>query len=454
MRLPVASYDQPGRNATRLVNVYPQASSGKGPVELIGSPGIVPFASLGAGPGRGMFVMRGILYAVSGTKLYKVDEFGSEIELGTIPGSVKCTFAGNGVEIVIGPSKHIFSNGAVTAITDPDLPAIIGVAETDGFVVYTESGSGKWGASLLYDGASYDGLDYASAEAYPDDLVCPPVVDHRQVLLFGQESLQIYWNSGHDGFPFEALAGSFIEYGCLAQLGTAKQDNSVFWIANDRTIRRLAGQTPMRVSHHGMEEKLSNYGRLDDCQAFAWNWNGHLFVAFRFPSEGAAWIYDVTTSEWHERDTYGQPAWDVIDAVQCYGKTFMQSASTGAIGSLSDGTHTDFGGILRRYVTYPIIYDAQKRVYHSQLDIVMRTGDAEAGVTPYVNLDYSDDGGSTFTQLPGRQLVPRGTTGEYSQVVRFTRLGMARDRVYRVWSSDAAPFIITDTVLQAASGAP
>lgn len=450
MRLPVASYNQPGRNPVRLVNVYPQASTGKGPVELISSPGVVSFASLGNGPGRGLYVMRGTLYAVSGTKLYKVDEFGSEIELGTIPGSTKVTWAGNGTEIVL-DTKHIYSNGAVTAITDPDLPAVAAIDYVDGYVVYAESGSQRWGCSQLYDGANYDGLDFASAEAYPDDLVTLKV-DHRQVLLFGQESTEIWWNSGQEGFPFERLAGGFIEYGCLARLGVAKQDNSVFWLANDRTIRRLTGQTPVRVSQHGMEEKLSSYTRVDDCEAFAYNWNGHLFVTFRFPTEGACWTFDVTTNEWHERDTYGKAVWDICDAVQCYGKVFFQSASTGEIGYLSDTEYTEFGDVLRREVTYPIVYDKQRRVYHSQLDIVMRTGDAAAGITPYINLDISDDGGNTWVQLPGRQLVPRGASGEYKQVIRFTRLGMARDRVYRVWTSDAAPFVITDTQLDAAAG--
>jgi hypothetical protein len=302
--------------------------------------------------------------------------------------------------------------------------------------VYVESGSQRWGCSELYDGANYNGLSFASAEAYPDDLVTLKV-DHRQVLLFGQESTEIWYNSGQAGFPFERLAGGFIEYGTLARHGVAKQDNSVFWLANDRTIRRLTGQTPVRVSQHGMEEKLSAYSRVDDCEAFPYNWNGHLFVTFRFPTVGATWTLDVTTGEWHERESYSRSVWDVCDAVHCYGREFVQNATTGAIGYLSDSTHTE----------------SEKRIYHSQLDIVMRTGDAAAGVTPYVNLDYSDDGGSTWTQLPGRQLVSRGTTGEYSQVIRFTRLGMARDRVYRVWSADAAPFVITDTQLAAAAGA-
>jgi hypothetical protein len=444
--LPVHSYNQPSRVPARLVNVYAQQTVGKGPVELLGAPGVVPYATLGTGPGRGLFVMRGVLYAVSGTTLYKVDDTGSEIALGTLPGSTKLTFAGNGVEIVFS-NKYIFSSGSVTAITDPDMPPVSWIGYVDGYVVYTESGSGRWGCSQLYDGANYDGLDFASAEAYPDDLVTG-AVDHRQVLLFGQETTEIWWNSGAAGagFPFERLAGGFIEYGAAARMGVCKQDNSVFWLANDRTVRRLTGQTPVRVSQHGVEEKLSSYSRIDDCDAFPFNWNGHLFVVFRFPTAGATWVYDCTTGEWHERSSYGLNYWNVCDSVQCYGRTFVQHAETGAIGYLSDSTYTEFGETLRREWTYPQVYSTNQPLVHSQIELVARTGTAPIATVPYVNLDISDDGGNTWLTLPPREL---GRMGQYQHVVRWNRLGMARDRVYRMSvDNEAVPVCVTGATLR------
>jgi hypothetical protein len=454
VHLPSASYNQPSRSPSRLVNTYAQAKTDKGPFEVIGAPGIVPFTTLGVGPGRGLFVMRGSLYAISGTTLYRIDEVGSEAVLGTLPGTTKVQFAGNGTEIVFS-TKHIWSSSTISAITDPDMPAVSAIDYVDGYVVYAETGSGRWGCSQLYDGANYDGLDFATAEAYPDDLVTLKV-DHRQVLLFGQETTEIWWNSGNAaaGFPFERLSGGFLEYGCLARLGVVKQDNSVFWLANDRTIRRLTSQTPVRVSQHGMEEKLASYSRVDDCEGFPYTWNGHLFVVFKFPTAGATWVLDVTTGEWHERESYGSSTWNVVDAVHCYGKVFVQHSETGAVGYLADSTYTEFGRILRREVTFPSIYQGSERLFHSQLDIILKTGDAPIGVTPTLQLDISDDGGNTWTSLPARALdpLPVGQVGEYRRVVRFTRLGMARDRVYRVAMSDNAPFHLLDTQLTVVAG--
>ncbi|HMU15845.1 MAG TPA: hypothetical protein PKC95_00240 [Thauera aminoaromatica] len=444
LQLPIHSYAQPSRAPARLVNCFAQQTVGKQPVELLGAPGIVSWCTLG-GAGRGLYVMRGTLYAVAGSTLYKIDEHGGATSLGAVSGSGKLMFAGNGVEIVLS-NKSIFANGTVSAITDPDLPAISAIGYLDGYVVYSESGTGKWGCSELYSGATYDALDFASAEAYPDDLVTL-AVDHRQVLLFGQETTEIWWNSGAGaGFPFERLAGGFIEYGCLSVHGVAKQDNSVFWLANDRTIRRLTGQTPVRVSQHGVEEKLASYARVDDCEAFPFSWNGHLFVVFRFPEAGATWVLDVTTGEWHERATYGASAWDVRDAVYCYGRVFAQQASTGAVGYLSDTCYTEFDGTLRREWTYPAVYATNVPLVHSQLDLICRTGDAPTALVPHVNLEISDDGGNTWLLLPPREL---GRTGQYGHVIRWNRLGQARDRVYRMSIDDAAvPVRVTDTTLR------
>ena len=166
------------------------------------------WATPGIGPGRGLFVMRGVLYAVSGDTFYKIDENGSETTLGTLPGSGKLMFAGNGVEIVFS-NKYIFSSGAISLITDPDMPAVSAIDFVDGYVVYAETGTGRWGCSELHTTArTTTGWTFATAEAWPDDLVTLRV-DHRQVLLFGQETTEIWWNSANagSGFPFERLSG-------------------------------------------------------------------------------------------------------------------------------------------------------------------------------------------------------------------------------------------------------
>ena len=67
------------------------------------------------------------------------------------------------------------------------------------------------------------------------------------------------------------------------------------------------------------------------------------------------------------------------------------------------------------------------------------TGAVGATITPYVQLDISDDGGNTWVSLPSRSM---GLTGKYRHVVEWHRLGAARDRVYRLRVSDPVPFYL------------
>ena len=454
IQLPAASYNLPSRAPLRLVNVYAQQMTGGGKqqVELVGAPGLRVWCTPGVAEGRGLFVMRGVLYAVVGQTFYKVDDRGSYTAInGTLPGTGKLMFAGNGFEIVFS-NKYLYNGGTVGPITDPDMPAISAVDYVDGYVVYAESGTQRWGCSKLYDGGVYDPLDVSSAEVWPDDIVTLRV-DHRQVFLFGQERTETWWNSAPQGgtvFPFERVSGGEIESGALARLGVAKQDNTLFWLADNRTIVKLQGQTPVRVSQHAVEEALAGYTRLDDCVAFPLAWQGHLWVVFSFPNAiapgiGATWVYDATVNEWHERATYGRNSWDVVDAARCYGHVYVQSASTGAIGQVDDDCHTEFSRTLRREWTYPQVYDTNLPRTHAWLELVARTGTAPLGEVPHVHLEISDDGGNTWLALPPREL---GRTGQYKHVVRWARLGQARDRVYRMSVDDArVPLYVSDTTL-------
>lgn len=445
--LPLASYNLPSRVQQRLVNCYVQQVPGQAPVELVGRPGIVPAVALEAG-GRGLHVMAGELYAVSGNTLYRIDRLLGVHAVGDVLGAETLMFADHATELVT-DNGYIYSGGTVGPITDPDFPVPAAVDFCDSFAVYVERNTGRFFASDLSNFASYDALQYATAEGAPDKLVTL-IVDHRQVVLFGTDSTELWWNSGQAGFPFERMAQGFLEIGCAARLGRTKADNSVFWLASDRTIRRLSGTTPQRVSQHGVEEAIRGYERVDDCEAFAYPWNGHHFVVFRFPSAGACWVFDAATGEWHEAETYGAGDWFVVDVAECYGKVWVQHVD-GRIGYLSDSAYTDFGETLRREWTYQGVTSGNVRQFHAMLDMICRTGDAPVGVVPYVQLEYSDDGGNRWRALPRREL---GRIGEYARTVRWAALGTARNRVYRAAVSDPVPLHLLETRLDVTAGMP
>lgn len=452
MLLPIHSYRDENASTSRLVNAYAtQAPAGaRGPVVVRTAPGISAFATPGAGPGRSLHVYKGLLYSVSGDTLYFVSPNGATTAVGVIPGTDRVSMADDGTTLVVsaGGNGYVTTGLAVTQITDSDFRPAGPCAFLDSYILFVERGTGRFFSSNLLDATAYDSLNFATAEAFPDRLVSL-AVDHRQAVLLGTETTELWYNSGGSGFPFERSPNGVIEIGAAAEYGVTHIDNSVAWLANDRTVRRLSGLTPQKLSQFGVEKALRGYTRVDDCQAFSYTVDGQMCAVFRFPSAGATWVYNASSGEWFERESYGYDGWVVSDAVACYGKTFVQHADTGAIGVLDAATVSEWGAVLRPEWTYQPIYNSGARVYQSALTMEVQTGIGVAsgqGSDPRITLEVSNDGGKTWGRMPTRSI---GAQGKYLTRVRWDRLGQARNRVYRAFLSDPVPLTISATELRA-----
>jgi hypothetical protein len=91
MNIPFIGPTYAGRSgnidASRSVNLYPEleGAGAKQPMALIGTPGTLLWAALGALPVRGMHVMSGVLYVAAGGRLYSVSAAGvPSAPLGTL----------------------------------------------------------------------------------------------------------------------------------------------------------------------------------------------------------------------------------------------------------------------------------------------------------------------------------------------------------------------------------
>jgi hypothetical protein len=457
IQLPIATYDEAGVNAARLVNTMAeQAPEGaKAMVLLRHAPGVDPYYSVGTGPGQGLHTFNDVLYAVSGGALYRVGSNGAATLVGRI-GTIQPVYqANNGIQhVIVAAGRGYVSNGTtLVQITDQDFRPAGPCAFLDNYILFVEQDTGRFFCSDLADATAYDGLDFATAEGAPDNLVAL-AVDHRQVLLFGEYTTEVWWDSGGTGggFPFERVAGGFLEYGCAAAGAVTKIDNSVYWLANDRTARVLMGDTPVKVSKYNVERAWRGYARVDDCEAFNYTLGGHLCTGWRFPSEGACWIYDITTQQWHERESYRRNVWRVMSTAIAYDKVWAQDAETGAVGVLTPDARTEFGATNVCSWTYANVYAANRLGFHSQLQLVMNAGFglvAGQGSEPLVRLEYSNDGGKSWRAMPHRSL---GKMGKYRTRINWQRLGMGRDRVYRNIVSDPIPVIVNDAQLEVEFG--
>lgn len=407
-------------------------------VALFRNEGIEAFATTN-GNLRGMFSMRGALYAVAGTKLCRVGAGGAVTELGTIPGTGRVDMDGNGRQlgIVANGNLYIWNGSTCAQVTDPDLLANLTWIEF--FDQYLVVGNADgFQLSALADGTDFDALDVAEPESSPDDLV-RGVRDHRDLVLLGEESGEIWYNAGLADFPFERTPDGVIEVGIAAADSAAKLDNSVFWLAREGgglSVRRLVGRTPQRISTPALDDVLDGYGDVSDAFAFAYTFAGHAFYVLTLPAAGVTWAYDVSTQLWAQRRSLGYTYWRPNCVAAAHGKVLMGDALAGRIGALSATAYQEWGSEIQwESISAPVTSQGQMLTFNRlRLEIDAGRGlSTGQGSDPKLLISWTDNDGRSWSNEYQRSM---GRMGQYLQEISLTNMGSARSRRFRFRGSE------------------
>jgi hypothetical protein len=292
--------------------------------------------------------------------------------------------------VACNPSAFIYNanTGVFAQVTDPDFPGAVTVGYLDSYFVFNEPNSQRVWVTSLLDGTAIDPLDFASAEGNPDNIVSL-MVDHREVWLFGNNTVEVWYNAGLADFPLARIEGAFMETGCLAPYSVAKLDNAVFWLGSDARgngiVYRNQGYNAQRVSTHAIEWQIQQYGVLNDAIGYSYQQDGHSFYVLTFPTAQATWVFDVATGAWHER-----AYWDGVQyrrhrsncQANFAGQVLVGDWENGNVYALDMTWHKDFVSEqrwLRSWRALPTGQNNLKRTAHHALQL-----DCEAGA-PFQN---------------------------------------------------------------------
>ena len=469
-------------NYSRCINWYLETDrTAKQPVALYGTPGLTTKqTATNAAAIRGARTVGANLYVASGNKLYRYNTSYGETELGTLSTSSGPVSMENNLTqlmAVDGTDGYIvtLSSGAFATISDPDFPASPDrVAFDDQYFIVNDNGTEDFYISSLADGSAWDSLDSASAEGFPDDIVTL-IADHRELWLFGENTTEVWANTGNPDFPFERISGAFIETGCAAAAAVTKADNSVFWLSADERgrgmIYRADGYTPKRISTHAIEFAIQGYSSISDCIAWSQQQDGHTFVWFTFPTGDATWVYDAAASAdmgqpiWHQR-AYTNPPDGVLKRHRANAYAFFNGEhivgdhTNGKLYELDLGVYADAGDEITSLRGSPHIWDKenQAKMFHHYLHIDIESGVGLVsgdGSDPQIQLRWSDDGGHTWSSWHYADIgsfAAIGAIGEYKKRARWNRLGSARDRLYETQITDPVKRVIVGATLHATKG--
>lgn len=349
-----ASYELDNRYAAieRTVNFYVQpnesSTESKFKTMLNPCPGNAPFSPLPVPapfnqPNRGLLELRGQVFGVNGTQVFRIDSAGVFHPIGIVASDGKpCSMVANGTgqvfiasagggyviprdgadhSLIILPQNENGFDGAAFATFQDGY--ILVVTPNSNQIQISGSDSIPLGEAQLWVESN------VSVQAGQADYLRAIISSREYVWLLGHRRSQVYYNVGNNGlgnFPFQSYNETFIETGIGAAFSLAEMGDSLIWIGEDtrgqRACWRAASFAPERISNFAVERFWQEYARVDDAVAFPFIWKGHLFYQVTFPSAYAAdpvdgfplrspanyhsatWLYDATSSA-----LMGRPIW-------------------------------------------------------------------------------------------------------------------------------------------------
>jgi len=416
----------------------------------VGTAGSTLFSSPAVGEVRGGIAYNNLVYFVVGNTLYEIDSGGVATSRGTLnTSSGLVSMAHNGVRtaanqqimIVDGPNGYIYDNttSTLSQITDDDFTSAKTVAFIDGYFIYNEnSGDGKFWLTNLYDGASITDTDFSNAEGWPDKIQSL-IADNRELFLFGEESLEVWYNSGDLDNTFQRYQGGFKQHGCVAPFSPARFDNGIIWLSRndrgaDQVVRLSEGYQPSVVSTPEINYQLSTYNNTQDAFGYSYQHEGHEFYVLTFPGDNVTWAYDASTQEWHQRAHVISDV-DSRERYNChvfaFGRHLFGDYLNGNIYEL-DGSIGTFNGtrVHRQRTTVPVTDEEDRtRLTQIQLDMEEGIGDGNEANDDVFWLSYSKNGGHTFNNTIARNA---GEGGDWAKRVIWRWLGEARLWIFRI----------------------
>jgi hypothetical protein len=316
-------------DAERTINWFVEqpdgGASGKNSQgQLVPRPGLTPFATLSAGPVRGIFYQDGRCFAVGGEFLHEVYASGNVSVIGSVGasqfgGSDCVSFASSGTQsnqlaltsfgqlyvLDLTTFSPTYTLTHVTSINFMQPCQTVVFFDSD-FIVL-RGGTRQFYYSALEDATTWDPLQVEEVSLFSDNLV-QMAVSHETLWLFGSQHSLPYFDSGDADTPYVPISETVVEWGVAAQNSVAKMDNTLFLLSGNENgrdqVMRINGYNFQRVSSFSSEIFFNRAEGMDQSIGWCYSEAGHSFYHLYAPDMETSWVFDAATGVWCERSQW------------------------------------------------------------------------------------------------------------------------------------------------------
>ena len=458
-------------NNQETVNFMQSVHGGgaKGPIILEPTPGTVDLGAIGDGVCRSPQMVnwggRGTddLYGVFGLELEAMTLLSGVQNIGTLQNNplsqkVRIARGRNDLALVDGTDGYFYDGTTFLQITDVDFPGQSGrpnglpthILYMDGFFIVNDADTDDFLISAKEDASSWNPLDFEAAAVAPDNSLA--LANTESILyIMGDETTQLYYNSGNPDFPYSIILNATQEVGILAPQSIAETDDGVFFVGTTPEggsfVYRIQGQSGETISLEEQDNDLGEAANITTAYGFMYKQRGKSFYVLQIDdglASSQTLVYNVRAKSWETRALLDGTGWRINAHGMLGTDNIGGSRIAGRRYRLDLGVFTDAGATeVRRRRT---------QIYHQDnhlMDWWQVVIDIEGGVgnqnppgdDPTIRLRYSNDNGNTWSS---KLSAPMGKIGEFDRRAVFNQLGQARNRVFEIEVSDPVRMAITN----------
>ena len=401
------------------------------------------FKEISINPIYGIWYQNGTLsndwFIVSGETLYRVNHDTFDLtELGQIPGTKPCLFAGTTDRIIIVRNSVAYSTDGVTVvpITMPDSRPVGSVSTIDGVFILGQEDAQRF--YWIFPGeVNPDPLSFASAERTPDSVRSINVISD-EIWFLGATGVEVWQTTGNVDAPYQRISGRVYSEGCVdpATACTSSFNGypALLWVTEKRAVM-LAQGNPTRISTKAVEDALKTSSNF---RAWAFRWNQHDFYAVT--TDEQTLVYDLKSQVWAKWDSFGFPFWRAHLGIQINENVYAADAQYGIVWQFNDG-YSDNGEPIVREVSGFVLSQTTFQDC-SSVNVRINAGWPPTYTnTPSLEMRWSDDYGFSWSNFFPQQM---GQKGAYEYDVTYRSLGSFQrpGREFEFRFSDLAKFRI------------
>lgn len=258
--------------------------------QILPRPGIPQIGSDFVNLARGSFTWNGSLYVVYGKELYKVTDLedGTFSLIGTIDGSsVIKTAVGFNEVVIVAKDSFIYTLNKIDTLTDIttnlNFQPVTDVAHIDGRFVYIPTNGDPAFFSDVGAAGTVQALSFFDAEELPD-LNKGVLNFSNSLLIFGENSIELFRDTGGTPNPFTRIQGARLRYGLIGAL--LEYTNSFLFLGREENqdfgfYAASTGQVE-KISNAFIDKILAGYApeELADCVPGRLKWRGYDLATF------------------------------------------------------------------------------------------------------------------------------------------------------------------------------